>query len=74
MRYLLIVVGLLGMFMGVNSVFSDFPLPPGSGNILGPGLLVAGAVFFALGSAACDIVAAIEQSRPPHKPAQKPGE
>ncbi len=67
MRYLLMVVGLLVMIGGLSN-FSDPPGSPENTNIIGSGLLVAGAVFFALGSAACDIVSAIERSRPPQKP------
>jgi drug/metabolite transporter (DMT)-like permease len=65
MRHLLVVVGFLGMVMGIAAIFLGFQGPPGSGNIVGSGFLVTGAVFFALGSATCDIVAAIERSTPP---------
>ena len=70
MRHLLVVVGFLGMVMGIGFIFTGFQGPPGSGNIVGSGLLVTGAVFFALGSATCDIVAAIERSRPPQNKEQ----
>jgi len=63
MRYLLAVVGFLGMVPGIGIIVDEFRTPPSSKIIAGSGFLVAGAVLFALGLAACDIVAAIERSR-----------
>ncbi len=75
MRYLMNVAGLFGMLGGFaaivnpqNDAFSAIG-PPTLVATLGSHVLIAGAVFLALGLAACDIVAAIEKS----SPAQTPG-
>ena len=70
MRYLLTLVGFLGMAWGITGILGEFREPLSSRIIAASGLLVAGAVFFALGSATCDIVAAIERSRPPQNKEQ----
>jgi drug/metabolite transporter (DMT)-like permease len=64
MRFILIVVGFLGVIFGLLAIFLGISGPPGTGNIVGSGFLVAGSVFLAAGTATCDIVAAIERRRP----------
>ena len=69
MRYLLMVVGVIGMVMGIANFGNSPPHgPPLNNHVIGAGLLVAGAVFFAIGAAIRDLVAAIEGSGPPQKP------
>lgn len=76
MRYILAVVGLFGMVAGIviciigyqHNRYDTFSVELLTiETIVGSGLLVAGAVFFSIGGATYDIVAAIERSRPPQK-------
>jgi hypothetical protein len=57
MRYLLIVVGLLGVLLGLQAVQFD------PATRVGPLLVQAGAIFLAVGLATVDIVTAIQARR-----------
>jgi hypothetical protein len=53
MRYLLIVLGVIGLIIGLGSSVS-YPAAA-----IGPWMFLVGAVFLAVGGATCDIVKAI---------------
>lgn len=59
MRYLLVIVGVLGLIVGVQELYGS----PPQFKTFGAAYLVAGAVFFAVGGATFDMVAAIRQAR-----------
>jgi hypothetical protein len=61
MRYVLIVVGLLGVLLGYLMIVGPDPT---SANRNGPVLVQAGAIFLAVGPATVDIVEAIKAKRP----------
>ena len=58
MRYLLIVVGLLGVLWGFEMIAHD------SASRYAPLLVQAGVIFLAIGLATVDIVEAIKTKRP----------